>query len=70
LKTVGRVWNPKEIQDREIQQRMLVHMQAAERGTGQEPPRSAGPLLLTAAPGLAYAAHFSCRGRECILEAP
>lgn len=32
LKTVARVWNPKEIQDREIQQRVLVHMQAAERG--------------------------------------
>ncbi|HYU44653.1 MAG TPA: hypothetical protein VEK84_00570 [Terriglobales bacterium] len=32
LKTVARVWNPIEIQDREIQQRVLVHMQAAERG--------------------------------------
>ena len=32
LKTVARVWNPKDIQDLAIQQRVLAHMQAAERG--------------------------------------
>ena len=32
LKTVARVWNPKEIQDKAIQERVLAHMQAAERG--------------------------------------
>ncbi len=32
LKTVARVWNPKDIQDPEIQQKVLAHMQAAERG--------------------------------------
>jgi hypothetical protein len=32
LKTVARVWNPKEIQDPAIQQKVLAHMQAAERG--------------------------------------
>ena len=32
LKTVARVWNPKEIQDSEIQERVLTLMQAAERG--------------------------------------
>ena len=32
LKTVARVWNPKDIQDRETQQKVLAHMQAAERG--------------------------------------
>jgi len=32
LKTVARVWNPKDIQDPEIQDRVLAHMQAAERG--------------------------------------
>ncbi len=32
LKSVARVWNPKEIQDRTIQERVLAHMQAAERG--------------------------------------
>jgi hypothetical protein len=32
LKTVARVWNPKAIQDSAIQQRVLAHMQAAERG--------------------------------------
>jgi hypothetical protein len=31
LKTVARMWNPKDIQDPEIQQRVLVHMQAANR---------------------------------------
>ena len=32
LKTVARAWNPKDIQDPAIQQKVLVHMQAAERG--------------------------------------
>ena len=32
LKTLGRVWNPKDIQDPAIQQKVLAHMQAAERG--------------------------------------
>jgi hypothetical protein len=32
LKTVARVWNPKDIQDLAIQEKVLVHMQAAERG--------------------------------------
>jgi hypothetical protein len=32
LKSVARVWNPKEIQDRAIQQKVLAHMQAADRG--------------------------------------
>lgn len=32
LKTVARAWNPKDIQDPAVQQRVLAHMQAAERG--------------------------------------
>jgi hypothetical protein len=32
LKAVARVWNPKDIQDVAIQQKVLTHMQAAERG--------------------------------------
>jgi hypothetical protein len=32
LKTVARVWNAKDIQDPEIQKKVLAHMQAAERG--------------------------------------
>jgi len=32
LKSVARVWNPKDIQGPEIQQKALAHMQAAERG--------------------------------------
>ncbi len=32
LKTLARVWNPKDVQDPEIQQKVLAHMQAAERG--------------------------------------
>jgi hypothetical protein len=32
LKSVARVWNPKDIQSPEIQQKVLAHMQAAERG--------------------------------------
>jgi hypothetical protein len=32
LKSVARVWNPKEIQDKAIQEKVLAHMQAAERG--------------------------------------
>ncbi len=32
LKTLARAWNPKDIQDPAIQQKVLAHMQAAERG--------------------------------------
>jgi len=32
LKTVARVWNPKDIQDLAIRQKVLAHMRAAERG--------------------------------------
>ena len=32
LKQIARVWNPREIQDRALQQQVLAHMQAAERG--------------------------------------
>ena len=32
LKSVARVWNPKDIQDQTIQEKVLAHMQAAERG--------------------------------------
>jgi Rad52/22 family double-strand break repair protein len=32
LKAVARVWNPKDIQDPAIRQKVLAHMQAAERG--------------------------------------
>jgi hypothetical protein len=32
LKTIARVWNPKDIRDYAIQQRVLAHMQAAGRG--------------------------------------
>ena len=32
LKTLARVWNPGDIQDPAIQQKVLAHMQAADRG--------------------------------------
>ena len=32
LKTLARVWNPEDIQDPAIQQKVLAHMQSAERG--------------------------------------
>jgi len=32
LKTIARVWNPSDIQDPAIQQKVLAHMQAGERG--------------------------------------
>jgi hypothetical protein len=32
LKNLARVWNPKDIQDPAIQQKVLAHMQPAERG--------------------------------------
>jgi len=32
LKSVARVWNPKDIQDPEIMEKVLAHMQASERG--------------------------------------
>jgi hypothetical protein len=45
LKTVARVWNPKDIQDQAIQEKVLAHMQAAERGLRRaEAARDAGGL--------------------------
>lgn len=35
LKSVARVWNPGQLRDPEAQQRVLEHMQAAERGLGR-----------------------------------
>ena len=32
LKSVARVWNPKEIQDKAVQEKALAHLHAAERG--------------------------------------
>ena len=32
LKSVARVWNPRDIQDQTIQKKVLAHMQAGERG--------------------------------------
>jgi hypothetical protein len=32
LKSIARVWNPRDIQDQTIQKKVLAHMQAAERG--------------------------------------
>jgi hypothetical protein len=32
LKALARVWNPKDIRDQAVQQKVLAHMQAAERG--------------------------------------
>jgi hypothetical protein len=32
LKALARVWNPKDIRDRAVQQKVFAHMQAAERG--------------------------------------
>lgn len=32
LKSVARAWNPKDIDDAAIQEKVLAHMQAAERG--------------------------------------
>ncbi len=32
LKSVARVWNPNDIQDQAIQEKVLAHMQAAARG--------------------------------------
>lgn len=32
LKSVARVWNPKDIQEKAIQEKILAHLQAAERG--------------------------------------
>jgi hypothetical protein len=32
LKRIARVWNPRDIQDAALQQQVLAHMQAAERG--------------------------------------
>ncbi|MCU1300300.1 MAG: hypothetical protein JWQ87_584 [Candidatus Sulfotelmatobacter sp.] len=35
LKSVARVWNPKDIQDQAIQEKVLAHLQAAGRGLGR-----------------------------------
>ena len=32
LKSTARVWNPKDIQEKAIQEKVLAYMQAAERG--------------------------------------
>ena len=32
LKSVARVWNPKDVQEKAIQEKVLTHLQAAERG--------------------------------------
>jgi len=32
LKSVAKVWNPKDIQEKAIQEKVLAHLQAAERG--------------------------------------
>lgn len=32
LKSVAKVWSPKDIQEKAIQEKVLVHLQAAERG--------------------------------------
>jgi len=32
LKSVARAWNPRDIQDIDIQEKVLAHLQAAERG--------------------------------------
>jgi hypothetical protein len=49
LKAVARAWNPKDIQDPAIQQKVLVHMQAAERGLRRLDTalERVGPELLT-----------------------
>jgi len=35
LKSVAKVWNPKDIQEKAIQEKVLAHLQAAERGLGR-----------------------------------
>jgi hypothetical protein len=32
LKSAARVWNPRDIQERAVKEKVLAHMQAAERG--------------------------------------
>lgn len=32
LKSVARVWNPRDLQEHAIQEKVLAHLQAAERG--------------------------------------
>jgi hypothetical protein len=44
LKSVARVWNPKDIQDPAIQRKVLAHMQSAERGCVE--PRRQEPKLV------------------------
>lgn len=49
LKRIARVWNPRDIQDAALQQQVLAHMQAAERGFRRLDAAldSAGPEALT-----------------------
>jgi hypothetical protein len=49
LKHIARVWNPRDIQDVELQQQVLTHMQAAERGFRRLDAAlgSVGPEVLT-----------------------
>jgi len=49
LKRIARVWNPRDIQDEGVQQQVLAHMQAAERGFRRLDATldSAGPEALT-----------------------
>lgn len=50
LRSVARVWNPKDIRDAEIQHKVLAHMQAAERGLCRaEAARDKGGLAAFAA---------------------
>ena len=50
LKSVARVWNPRDIQDQTTAEKVLVHMQAAERGLrrAQAAREKAGPASLAA----------------------
>jgi hypothetical protein len=49
LKRIARVWNPRDIHDEGVQQQVLAHMQAAERGLRRLEAAldSAGPEALT-----------------------
>jgi hypothetical protein len=49
LKRIARVWNPRDIQDAALQQQVLAHMQAAERGFRRVDAAldGAGPEALT-----------------------
>jgi hypothetical protein len=49
LKRIARVWNPRDIHDARLQQQVLTHLQAAERGFRRFDAAldSAGPEALT-----------------------